>query len=142
MCIRDRRISFVFLFCFYSSSIFSQSLSLPLRIEQIMQDPKWIGSSPSSPNWSVDGKTLYFKWNPDAAPADSLYAFSLADKKIRKLTLEAVSYTHLDVYKRQAILFKLRSVPAIFIMVGGKKHFSGMWWKSIYTSIYTGIKPG
>lgn len=53
-----------------------------------MQDPKWIGSSPSSPNWSVDGKTLYFKWNPDAAPADSLYAFSLADKKIRKLTLE------------------------------------------------------
>lgn len=38
-----------------------------------MADPKWIGSQPSQPIWSADGKTLYFKWNPDRKTADSLY---------------------------------------------------------------------
>ena len=38
-----------------------------------MRDPKWIGSSPSAPQWSADGKTLFFSWNPDKAIADSLY---------------------------------------------------------------------
>lgn len=50
--------------------------SLQLSVEKIMRDPKWIGSSPSSPFWSADGKYLYFNWNPDNAAADSLYFIS------------------------------------------------------------------
>ena len=56
-----------------------------LTVEKIMRDPKWIGTSPSSPQWSADGKSLYFNWNPDQAPADSLYAITLAGRTPVKL---------------------------------------------------------
>lgn len=45
----------------------------PLTVEKIMRDPKWMGTSPSALQWSNDGRSLYFKWNPVQAPADSLY---------------------------------------------------------------------
>ena len=47
-----------------------------LTVEKIMRDPKWMGSSPTAPQWSADGKELFFNWNPDHAPADSLYYIS------------------------------------------------------------------
>ncbi len=56
-----------------------------LTVESIMRDPKWIGSSPSNPFWSPDGQTLYFSWNPEKAPSDSLYALSLHEIQPRKL---------------------------------------------------------
>ncbi|MBI3139314.1 MAG: S9 family peptidase [Sphingobacteriales bacterium] len=64
----------------------TQVSSGPLTVEKIMRDPKWMGSSPSSPFWSQDGKRLYFMWNPDKAPADSLYYISLNDRKPVKAT--------------------------------------------------------
>ena len=55
-----------------------------LTVEQIMQDPKWIGTSPSEIFWNYDGKSIYFKWNPDKNISDSFYNFSLAENKISK----------------------------------------------------------
>ncbi len=59
-----------------------------LTVKKIMQDPKtWIGTSPSSPFWSEDGTTLYFNWNPEANPGDSLYkttAHGTAPVKVSK----------------------------------------------------------
>lgn len=43
-----------------------------LTVESIMRDPKWIGASPSQPEWGNDGD-LYFRYNPDQAEADSVY---------------------------------------------------------------------
>jgi len=58
-----------------------------LTVEKIMRDPKlWLGTSPSDISWSDDSKTIYFKWNPDKNLSDSLYRYSLADKKISKVT--------------------------------------------------------
>ena len=51
-----------------------------LTVEKIMRDPKWIGTSPSNINWSNDGSYLTFNWNPDKAPADSMYYITLANK--------------------------------------------------------------
>ncbi len=51
----------------------------PLTVEKIMQDPKWIGTSPSSPYWSANGKMLFFNWNPTQALADSLYYIAAID---------------------------------------------------------------
>jgi dipeptidyl aminopeptidase/acylaminoacyl peptidase len=48
----------------------------PLSVEKIMRDPKWIGTSPSTPQWTADGKYLLFNWNPEKAAADSLYYIS------------------------------------------------------------------
>lgn len=45
-----------------------------LTVEKIMQDPDtWIGSLPDQIQWSEDGRWIYFTWNPDHSPGDSLY---------------------------------------------------------------------
>lgn len=60
-----------------------------LTVEKIMKDPKtWVGTSPSSVYWSEDSRTIYFDWNPDANEGDSLYQYTLADKKISKVAPE------------------------------------------------------
>ncbi len=55
-----------------------------LTVEKIMQDPKWIGTSPSSPYWSADGQLLFFKWNPEQALSDSFYYVTREDLHPRK----------------------------------------------------------
>ena len=71
------RTAILLLFIFYMHYVSGQNSISPLSVEKIMRDPKWIGSSPSELLWAADGKTLYFKWNPDGAPEDSLYAITL-----------------------------------------------------------------
>ncbi|SFW26418.1 Dipeptidyl aminopeptidase/acylaminoacyl peptidase [Sinomicrobium oceani] len=44
-----------------------------LSVEKIMQDPKWMGTFPSDIRWDDHGETLYFKYNRDNDPSDSLY---------------------------------------------------------------------
>jgi dipeptidyl aminopeptidase/acylaminoacyl peptidase len=65
--------------CFISLLLISLFTKAQLTVEKIMRDPKWIGSSPSNTQWSEDGQYLYFNWNPDNAPADSLYYISLTN---------------------------------------------------------------
>ena len=81
-----KKISLFFLILFAGSFVFAQSLA-PLTVEKIMRDPKWIGVSPSDPLWSADGKTLYFNWNPDKAPADSLYYITSENNIPQKVTV-------------------------------------------------------
>ena len=59
----------------------AQNVLGKLTVEKIMRNPKWMGTSPSNPVWSADGKTLYFNWNPTNEPADSLYALN-SDHKV------------------------------------------------------------
>ncbi|MEZ4828326.1 MAG: prolyl oligopeptidase family serine peptidase [Bacteroidia bacterium] len=58
-----------------------------LTVEQIMQDPKWIGSAPDNVHWSPDGRMIYFDWNPENADADSLYAFTIGGKSPEKVSI-------------------------------------------------------
>lgn len=67
------------LFTFYANA---QS---KLSIDKIMQDPKWIGTSPSNIYWSPDNKEINFSWNPDKQLFDSMYTYDLAEKNIKKL---------------------------------------------------------
>src|SRR5258705_8704391 len=64
--------------CFKS---FSQQPIGKLTVEKIMRDPKWIGTSPASPQWSNDGNTLSFQWNPNKEANDSSY-YITKDNKI------------------------------------------------------------
>lgn len=68
-----------------STSAFGQQLA-PLTVDKIMRDPKWMGTSPSNVFWSEDSKQVYFSWNPDNAPADSLYSASVAAKTPQKVS--------------------------------------------------------
>src|SRR6185312_8604591 len=71
---------YAFLFLFIPAISFCQSKQDSLTIEKIMSDPKWIGTSPSNPFWNADGSKLFFYWNPDNAPSDSLYYISKENK--------------------------------------------------------------
>ena len=70
-----RVIALVFLLS-YSIVTYAQEKQ-ELSVAKIMQDPKsWVGTSPRNPYWSEDSKTIYFNWNPDKNPGDSLYKVS------------------------------------------------------------------
>ena len=58
-----------------------------LTIEKIMRDPKWIGTSPSSPQWSNDGTLLFFQWNPNGETNDSSYYITKDNKTPVKATV-------------------------------------------------------
>ncbi|EMR04451.1 S9 family peptidase [Cesiribacter andamanensis] len=50
----------------------------PLSVQQIMQDPaRWIGTSPHSLQWAGNSQFIYFKWNPEQHPGDSLYQVNI-----------------------------------------------------------------
>ena len=57
-----------FLFAF-TSILSSQNLQL----EEIMKGNEFIGQQPSIQRWSVDGKTIYFDWNPKNEIGDKTY---------------------------------------------------------------------
>jgi len=63
----------IFSLTFLLLSQLSYSQLQPLTVEKIMRDPKWIGTSPSNPFWTADGKYLLFNWNPEKAESDSVY---------------------------------------------------------------------
>lgn len=80
-----RFISTCFVLLLFATHVCAQSLG-ELTVEKIMRDPKWIGSAPSGMRWSVDSKTLYFNWNPDKNPADSLYKITVQNRTPQKVS--------------------------------------------------------
>src|SRR5690348_17761742 len=75
-------------FLLIPSFAFCQTKTDSLTIEQIMSDSKWIGTSPSGTFWNADGSKLYFNWNPEKAPSDSLYYITLNNHVPVKANLE------------------------------------------------------
>ncbi len=75
------------LFILFSFQLFSQESSL--NVEKIMQDPAWMGTFPSNIRWSEDSKTIYFNYNLQKDPSDSLYKIRLdAKDQITKVNRE------------------------------------------------------
>jgi hypothetical protein len=74
----------ILLFLLISHGAWAQTLG-PLTVEKIMRDPKWIGVAPSNLNWSHDSKQLYFNWNPEKNPGDSLHSITLTNRAPQKV---------------------------------------------------------
>src|SRR5918993_2282357 len=92
----------------------AQESVTPLTIDKIMRDPKWIGTSPSNPYWSADGKYLFFSWNPDKSDDDSLYYITPADRTPRKAGIELRQNT----VTSQAIKYNLRKNAYVYAKNG------------------------
>jgi|GEM_PF-5182603 len=76
------------LLCFIIALISCFALSAQqLDLEKIMQGYDWVGHSPNNVRWSLDGKLIYFNWNPKNLESDSLYRYHISDG-----TLEAVPW--------------------------------------------------
>jgi len=76
--------TFTLLFTLFTFPCISFSQTSTLTIQKIMQDPQWIGASPKQIFWGFDN-SVYFKWNPNQAPADSLYNVDPKTHKITKI---------------------------------------------------------
>jgi dipeptidyl aminopeptidase/acylaminoacyl peptidase len=82
------RIRFTLSLLLFVSALSAQKTLMPLTVGKIMRDQKWIGTSPSNPYWSANGRYLFFSWNPDGAAADSVYYITLTDRTPKKASYE------------------------------------------------------
>ncbi|MFA7418751.1 MAG: prolyl oligopeptidase family serine peptidase [Melioribacteraceae bacterium] len=84
------RKTIILVFCLIAIQVVAQNSAteFKLTIENIMREPKWIGTSPSGIYWSEDGSKIYFNWNRYFAMNDSLFSYSIKEEKIRALSLE------------------------------------------------------
>jgi len=73
----QRKLLFLPLLCIVLLQAQAQST---LSIEHIMRDPMWMGTFPSSVSWTDDSQSIYFRYNRDKDPADSLYKLGLDEK--------------------------------------------------------------
>src|SRR6187549_2460780 len=108
--------SFLFFVFFFFQSFGQQKLD-KLTVEKIMRDPNWIGTSPSNVQWSNDGKSIYFSWNPEKALADSLYYITLGNKTPVKVTpaeMQVVRGTGNYVYNTSRSAYVLAKDGDIF----------------------------
>lgn len=101
-----KNFCFALLLLCSSNCLLAQSGSLELTIDKIMADPKWMGSSPSNLQWSADGSTLYFDWNPDRAADDSVYFITRENRTPQKL---ATSLKKDILYHRSLVYNQSRS---------------------------------
>ncbi len=76
---------FIVAFLFSITTARSQALG-ELTVEKIMRDSKWMGVAPTNIEWSPDGKTLYFNWNPVNAISDSLYKITHQNRTPQKVS--------------------------------------------------------
>src|SRR6186997_1298882 len=108
--------SFLLFLLFFFQSFGQQKLD-KLTVEKIMRDPNWMGTSPSNIQWSNDGKSIYFSWNPEKALADSLYYITLSNKTPVKVTpaeMQVIRATGNFVYNTSRSAYVLAKDGDIF----------------------------
>ena len=72
-----------------------------LDLKQIMSGSNFVGNSPESYDWSSDGQSIYFYWNPENMIGSSLFQYSLKDQKYTKLSdSQASSVVFFDAAQR------------------------------------------
>lgn len=59
-----------------------------LSVESIMRDPMWMGTFPSQIHWGEHSEYIYFHYNRDHDPEDSLYRTGIKSKQLEKVSWE------------------------------------------------------
>jgi dipeptidyl aminopeptidase/acylaminoacyl peptidase len=97
---------------FMAIPVFSvcQSRIDSLTIEKIMSDPKWIGTSPSNPFWNADGTKLFFDWNPEKAPSDSLYFITPKNK----IPVKASVAQKQNIVRASSVVYNLERTAYVY----------------------------
>jgi len=70
------------LMLFFSlTPLFISAQTSDLSVEKIMQDSDWMGTFPGSVKWGIHGENIYFDYNPEKNPTDSLYKVNINNPK-------------------------------------------------------------
>ena len=107
-----KKILFLFILLSPISSLFAQVKSA-LTIDKIMQDPKWMGISPSNIQWDTNSQLVYFNWNPDKTPTDEMFQVG-----INKHTPVKVSVDHRKSLSRGAMVYNNDRTKMLFERAG------------------------
>jgi dipeptidyl aminopeptidase/acylaminoacyl peptidase len=96
-----------------------------LTVPMIMQDPKWIGTSPEGVFWSPDSKQVFFNWNPDSNPSDSAYQVTVSSTSPSKLDyrlFRRLQAEHEGTYnkKRTLLVYSLEDDLYLLDLVTGQ----------------------
>ena len=75
------------------------SQSQSLKLEDIMKGDAFIGVQPSNPNWSLDGKKIYFEWNPNNEWGTNTYFWQKGMLKPELATPKEAAFSKLDFKK-------------------------------------------
>jgi len=69
-----------------------------LSVEKIMQDSKWMGNFPSDVQWSLDGKRVFFDYNPENNPSDSVYYINIKKPDVIKKATKDLLQTRINSF--------------------------------------------
>jgi len=69
-----------------------------LSVEKIMQDSKWMGNFPSDVQWSLDGKRVFFDYNPENNPSDSVYYINIKKPDVKKKATKDLLQTRINSF--------------------------------------------
>lgn len=99
------------LFFISSTILFSQNLQL----EEIMKGNGFVGNQPSNIHWSVDGKSIFFDWNPNNELGDKAYYWQNGFKDPKLLPTSEYNFAEIQFhgqeqfdivyYSNQGVLF-------------------------------------
>lgn len=64
-----------------------------LSVEKIMQDTKWMGTFPTNVQWDLNSKHVFFDYNPEKHPSDSLYVVDIKKPNLIKKATENLTKT-------------------------------------------------
>ena len=73
-----------------------------LKLEDIMKGNAFIGIQPETPRWSLDGKKIYFEWNPNNDLGLSTYFWEKGLSKPQLATPNEEVFSRLDFKKNPA----------------------------------------
>ncbi|TDW44110.1 dipeptidyl aminopeptidase/acylaminoacyl peptidase [Flavobacterium sp. 270] len=106
----------IFIVAFLVFSISGNSQSL--KLEEIMKGESFIGNQPTDGRWSLDGKKVYFEWNPKDEWGTSTYFWQKGMVKPEAASPEEAAFSHFD--------FKVKpgSDIAYYINKGGLYSYS------------------
>lgn len=79
-------------FFVFSISVNSQSL----KLEEIMKGDSFIGNQPTDGRWSLDGKKVYFEWNPTNELGASTYSWQKGAVKPVLVQAKEAAFSKLD----------------------------------------------
>jgi hypothetical protein len=67
-----------------------------LKLEEIMKGDAFIGVQPSNGRWSLDGKKIYFEWNPNNDLGTSTYFWEKGMLKPQLSSAKEAAFSKLD----------------------------------------------
>lgn len=89
----------VLIFVFILGSSYLQAQAL--KLEAIMKGNDFIGNLPENERWSLDGKTIYFDWNPTKEWGNSTYYWKKGMNTPQKLSKEEAKFSKLKFIEKE-----------------------------------------